>query len=507
MCDDPSNDGVENVDLTQFDAVVLNGQSPTDFTVSYYASEAAADAGVSPLTSPYAVNANTPQIFARVQNANNGTCYVKTVFQFVISPTPTANAVADMVTCDDPSNDGVEIFDLSAATPQVLAGQNPANFTVSYHSSQADASANVAPLPMMYTSSATTPETIFVRIQTNSNVQCADFTSFNLIVSLQPTAGTAPDLRGCDDPSNDGREEFDLQAQDAAILNGQDPVNYDVTYHRSQADADSGANPLGFPYRNTNLVETIYARIENAFNTDCYDTSTFVIEVFRRPVIANQGPITICAGVDEVLDAGPGYSSYLWSTGETTRTITVNSENDYTVTVTNPNGCDSTATIVVIESDVATIVRIDVQQFEINRNSLTAIVTGSGNYEFSLDDFVYQDSPVFDNLYPGYYTIFVRDKNGCGTVSMAAVIIGGPPYFTPNQDGYHDTWQVIAVEEIPDARIYIFDRFGKLLKQIDPQGAGWDGTYNGNPMPSSDYWYLVELADGRNFKGHFALKR
>ncbi|MEO9501591.1 MAG: T9SS type B sorting domain-containing protein, partial [Nonlabens ulvanivorans] len=132
---------------------------------------------------------------------------------------------------------------------------------------------------------------------------------------------------------------------------------------------------------------------------------------------------------------------------------------------------------------------------------------GSGDYEYSLDDFVYQDSPRFNNLYPGYYTIYVKDKNGCGTVSMDAVIIGGPPYFTPNQDGYHDTWQVIAIETVPDANIYIFDRYGKLIKQIDAQGIGWDGTYNGNPMPSSDYWYLVELSDGRSFKGHFALKR
>ncbi|MEP2747642.1 MAG: T9SS type B sorting domain-containing protein [Nonlabens ulvanivorans] len=66
---------------------------------------------------------------------------------------------------------------------------------------------------------------------------------------------------------------------------------------------------------------------------------------------------------------------------------------------------------------------------------------------------------------------------------------------------------ICSIETVPDANIYIFDRYGKLIKQIDAQGIGWDGTYNGNPMPSSDYWYLVELSDGRSFKGHFALKR
>jgi gliding motility-associated-like protein len=507
VCDDESNDGEQDVDLAQFDAAILNGQSATSFIVSYHATQADADADSAALSSPYTVSATTPNLYARIDNANNGTCFTTTVFQFVISPSPTANDVADMITCDDPSNDGIGVFDLSMADSEVLAGQNAAPYTISYHASQADADANQAPLPTMYTSTATTPETIYVRIQTTSNSTCFDTTSFDIIVSLQPTAGNAADLRGCDDRTNDGQEEFDLFTQDAAILNGQDTLDYDVTYYGSQADADSGNSPLASPYTNTNLQETIFARIENTSNAACYDTSSFVIEVFNRPVIRNQGPITICAGEDEVLDAGPGFTSYLWSTGATTRTITVNAEDDYTVTVTNANGCDSTATVVVIESDVAIIIRIAIDQFEVNTNQLTAIVTGSGDYEFSIDDFVYQDSPVFANLFPGYYTVFVRDKNGCGTVSQDAVIIGGPPYFTPNQDGYHDTWQVIAAQEIPDAKIFIFDRFGKLLKQISATGAGWDGTYNGNPMPSSDYWYMLELTDGTSFRGHFALKR
>jgi gliding motility-associated-like protein len=366
---------------------------------------------------------------------------------------------------------------------------------------------NVGGLATMYASSATTPETIFIRIETIANPECADFTSFTLTVSEQPTAGIANDVLGCDDISNDGFEEFDFSTQDASIYNGQSTTDFTVSYHTSMGDADTGDNALSFPYTNTTRAQIIYARIANAANTDCYSVSTFNIEVFARPTIANQGPLTICAGVAETIDAGPGFSSYLWSTGEVTQTIDVSAGDDYTVTVTNSDGCDSTATVSVVESDVAIILRIDVGQFEVNTNTLTAIVTGSGDYEFSLDDFVYQNSQRFNNLYPGFYTVYVRDKNGCGTVSMDAVIIGGPAYFTPNQDGYHDTWQVIAVETIPNASIYIFDRFGKLIKQISATGQGWDGTYNGNPMPSSDYWYLVELTDGRNFKGHFALKR
>lgn len=87
--------------------------------------------------------------------------------------------------------------------------------------------------------------------------------------------------------------------------------------------------------------------------------------------------------------------------------------------------------------------------------------------------------------------------------------IGYPNYFTPNGDGYHDYWQVRGLDINTNSRskIYIFNRFGKLLKQISLVGEGWDGTYNGRQMPADDYWYSIQFDDGRNVKGHFALKR
>ena len=82
-------------------------------------------------------------------------------------------------------------------------------------------------------------------------------------------------------------------------------------------------------------------------------------------------------------------------------------------------------------------------------------------------------------------------------------------YFTPNQDGYNDTWNIylpVSYEGV----IYIYDRYGKLLKQISPYGEGWDGTYNGNLLPSTDYWFKVEYVENnqkKEFKSHFSLKR
>jgi gliding motility-associated-like protein len=83
---------------------------------------------------------------------------------------------------------------------------------------------------------------------------------------------------------------------------------------------------------------------------------------------------------------------------------------------------------------------------------------------------------------------------------------------TPNGDGFNDTWKIESIASFdPSANIYIFDRYGKLLKQLSPiNDAGWDGTYNGTPLPSSDYWFLIEYTEDdtrKEFRGHFTLKR
>ncbi len=419
-----------------------------------------------------------------------------------------ANPVSIFRVCDDATNDGIASFDLNTKNPEVLGAQNPAGFNVEYFASQADADLGTAggatPLASPFVSGNTT---VFVRVEPVANTACFDTTSFDVVVDALPIAGVVANQQGCDDLSNDGVAQFDFSNLDASILNGLNPANFTVTYHRSPADAASGTNAITFPFTNTARRQTITARLTNNDNPDCFDTSSFVIEIFALPAIAPQEPITVCEGEEVVLDAGATYSGYLWSTGATSRSITVNQSGDYNLTVFNANGCENSITITVQASELAVIERIVVEQFQVNTNRLTAIVAGSGRYTYSLDDFVYQESPQFANLYPGTYTIFVKDESGCGTVSMTATIIGGPAYFTPNQDGYHDTWQVIGGDTLQGAKIYIYDRFGKLLKQLDPLGAGWDGTFNGAPMPSSDYWYTVTLNDGTSFRGHFALKR
>lgn len=142
---------------------------------------------------------------------------------------------------------------------------------------------------------------------------------------------------------------------------------------------------------------------------------------------------------------------------------------------------------------------------------ITIIASGPGNYLYQLDYGPLQESPVFQNVQAGAHTIKVVDRNGCSApLSLDDVIvIDYPRYFTPNGDGFHDTWNITGLED-QQAKISIFDRYGKLIKQISTLGKGWDGTYNGNAMPATDYWFSIEFSElqiKREFKAHFSLKR
>ena len=89
-------------------------------------------------------------------------------------------------------------------------------------------------------------------------------------------------------------------------------------------------------------------------------------------------------------------------------------------------------------------------------------------------------------------------------------MIDAPKFMTPNSDGYFDTWHITGVETLPGTKVFIYDRFGKLLTILTSNSLGWDGTYNGNRMPANDYWFLAKVRKGNiafEVKGHFALRR
>jgi gliding motility-associated-like protein len=83
-----------------------------------------------------------------------------------------------------------------------------------------------------------------------------------------------------------------------------------------------------------------------------------------------------------------------------------------------------------------------------------------------------------------------------------------PKFFTPNFDGINDTWEITGIQEFPEATIYIYDRFGKLLTNYTAFDRGWDAEYRGSPVFSDSYWYIIDLKyKDRIYLGYVTVKR
>lgn len=177
--------------------------------------------------------------------------------------------------------------------------------------------------------------------------------------------------------------------------------------------------------------------------------------------------------------------------------------------------CPTSKVFEVVSSEIATIRNVSATETATGLR-VTVEASGNGNYEYAIDNVngPYQDSNIFNDVTSGSHEFFVRDKNGCGTVSEPFVqdltVEGFPKFFTPNGDNVNDFWQFIQppdTEEIVLQNIRIFDRYGRLLFVITQNSSGWDGNYSGRPLPSGDYWYAALDSMNREIRGHFALKR
>ena len=139
-------------------------------------------------------------------------------------------------------------------------------------------------------------------------------------------------------------------------------------------------------------------------------------------------------------------------------------------------------------------------------NSIVIITSNIGDFLYSLDGIIYQSSAIFPNIENRLYTIYVK-VNGCNeVVTDEHLHFYISKFFTPNNDGINDTFDLKGIESYNSSEVYIYDRFGKVLKSAINSTFSWDGFHNDNPLPSSDYWYVI-IIEGERRSGHFTLKR
>ncbi|NRD20598.1 T9SS type B sorting domain-containing protein [Winogradskyella eckloniae] len=314
------------------------------------------------------------------------------------------------------------------------------------------------------------------------------------------------------DTNNDDIEVTDLTFYESDITTCTD-CNF--SYFENLTDAQN-YNEDGIiesiNYSTNSETNSVFARIDSSDN--CYQIAELTIDLEPTPIISISDVVGICEDEDYItIDAGSGFYSYLWSTGATTSTINITNEmiGNYSVTVTENHSsylCETTKTFEVLQSNTAVIADIDIEDWTDNNNAITIYLSelSLGDYEYSIDGFYYQDSHRFENLSSGEYTVYVRDKNACGITEQVVYLLNYPKFFTPNGDGTNDTWYIKNAATEPSLLVKIFNRYGKLLKVLDAN-AVWDGTYDGNPLPTSDYWFVVTRTNGLTYRGHFTLKR
>ncbi|MFP2996628.1 T9SS type B sorting domain-containing protein [Spongiivirga sp. MCCC 1A20706] len=516
ICDD-NFDAIVTTDLSQVNSTVLGTLLDTDYTITYHASLENAENDIDRLSTNYTNTSAIETIFIRLQENGNPDCFSTTSFDIEVNTPPEILSGNTLEQCDN-DNDGIGNFNLNQAYDLVAVGTN---YTLSFYETNADASLarNAIDANAPYQNN-TLGQEIFVVVTTPEN--CSSVTNL-FINAVGANLGAISPMISCEDSDGvplDNNATFDLSEKKNQIrTNFGLAANISLAFYPTLADAEFEQNEL--PDDLITQQTTVWVRAEGGMqNCQGIEAVALIVNELPDPILQETYQVCLNSLPDDPLVVNGGiFEAYEWRQDGsptvlgTNQTFSIDSGGTYSLTVfETQNGvqCQKTETFQVNESNIASFTNIEINDGTTN-NTVIVTVSGEGIYEYALDtpNGPYQDSNAFNNVSAGFHDVFVRDKNGCGTVDQQISVIGFPKFFTPNGDGYNDTWQMLGVNEQfqPNSVIYIYNRMGKLLKQMSPLATGWDGTFNGQFLPASDYWFSITLEDGRNLKGHFSLKR
>ncbi|WP_196892766.1 T9SS type B sorting domain-containing protein [Aureivirga marina] len=294
-------------------------------------------------------------------------------------------------------------------------------------------------------------------------------------------------------------------------LNNQKLEDFNYSFYETEEDALLGENKLDATfYFSTSDKEYIYARIEHKKNFKCFTIEKIPFHYAEEIDFTIEDQL-ICEEFEEIyLEAPQGFDHYLWSDGKTTYYNTFNQVGEYSLTIWNDGEitCEVTKNFTINYAPKAVVKNIEIKEWSYDKNVIKVNLENEENgfFEYSLDNYNFQTENIFKNLKYGNYTIFIKNENNC-IIEKEVVLLDYPKYFSPNNDGIHDYWNIHNVENSKKSKIYIFDRFGKIITEVYTRGKGWNGKKNGLNLPASDYWFLFIKENGEEYRGHFTLKR
>ncbi|MGO3689328.1 MAG: T9SS type B sorting domain-containing protein [Psychroflexus halocasei] len=527
----------QTFDLTQNEVEIIGLQSGT-YNFTYYLTENEAETPTNSITDQgldknnFSPSNAEQDIYFRIEDVTNSNCYNVGSFALIINDVEALDP-NPLEACIDPVS-GVAVYDLTLRQDEVLGNnQTLDNYEVNYYDANMDLIGN----PTEFETS--TEQIITVEVVSQNDLNCSETAPLQLFITPQPVASVPPILEVCVNYDL-GDSEIDLTQQDAFI--NADGVD-EVVYYNS-IDAFNNNNRIEDPsaYALPQGQTQIYAAVVNNGSNCRSDMVSFEIDnVLPNVDISNFDGRTVC--IDEngnlvitensppTIDTGMSATDFdfEWQldgttlAGETSPSIIAEQPGVYTVVVTNALSdiaCDNTSSAEILETgQIDFDLEVLTDNFHNNEHSIGVIFTliGLGDYEVKLDYGEWfdleegQTQLIFNNLIGGEHTVIVRDKFGCGMVQKSITLIDFPEFFTPNADGYNDTWNITSIDQA-DAEINIFDRYGKHIYTTTPTDEGWDGTYKGELLPANDYWFTIKYKEPRTdqvktFKSHFTLKR
>lgn len=428
-----------------------------------------------PIANPLNYTGPAGNVYANVTSYGCSQVATITLNTFPRPVINTANFNAN--NCGD-APDGSAHVNFNNVTPQIVA--NSAIFTVSYYLNQADAIAgNSNTLPANWTYTANT--TVYVRATGNTGSCPAVLGQINFTIGNKvPLITNIAQADVCDNDIN-GSEAINLN--DYKGLFTIDPAVV-LSFYASAADAQSGTNPISASQTLTSSGGIYYVRFQS--NTACANTGTLTLTLKIPKKSTTLQDHTICSTDKILLDAGPGFSSYLWSNGATTSSISASAGNYYVDL--GFNGCVYRQYVKVNTAQSPVISKI-----EVSGTTATVYVTGgTPPYRYSLNGFDYQSSNIFTGLSRGTHTVYVLGSDRCRYVTKNFLIVNIINTITPNGDGINDVLNYSELGIKQNVSIEVSDRYGNPVYKSSDKNYIWDGKSNGRSLPTGTYWYVIK---------------
>ena len=455
---------------------ILNGNS-SNFIVTYHNTTNDAVTGQNPLTST-TVNATTTYYYRiKYQDPNNPNnpmngCFITDKFKFKDASITAKNA--SIYSCNN-NGAGSATFNLTTADVYGVPG-TPNTATIRYYPTLNDLNAGTNEItnPTAYTS----PETI-IYVKVTSALGCIATSTvrllFNPVVVLNNIV-----VEECYIENNITNGLFDLTTAPVSTQTG-----LDKKFYKTLADATNQTNPI---VNTTNYITTnteVYVRATNT--NQCYAISKITLKVLPPVKSAVLKDKTICAEDKTILDAGPGFDSYEWSTGATTQSIQNVGIGAYWVKL-HTGKCFTLQQVNVYASQQPVIASV-----EITNNSIKVNASGgTPPYMYSVDGIKWQESNTFTGLPRGDNKIFVKDSYDCNPIEITVTVPNLINAITPNGDNVNDAIDYSALSYKKNLVFVVYDRYGNKLYEADKmRDFKWDGTAFGKKILTGTYWYTI----------------